>query len=785
MNRVRPGFLLAIALILFCVYMATYGARIHSADTLRIMDAASSVARFGDLNRDEAVWFTPPEANQSLDLRYPLIPYERNEPLMVYTVAIFYRLADLLPQVGYVHMMYFTNIIWTIGTALLLVIWGRRLGYDDGTTTITALLFGLGTVAWLYSKFVFREPQVMFLLMLSALTLSIWRDAPRRWGWCVLALGAFIAAILTKNSAIVALPAFCVLLLRDRPQRTLNRVLDGLLITGIITPALVVLIEPLYTLITPILVQMGANPTYTRPALQAYLFSIGGSLWGTSPVLLLGIAGAVLLIRQGKRQLVWVVVLLLAAYAFVHAAYTGSHWFGGLSYPPRFLVPVLPFAMLLVLPVIAHLRTGKGHRVWWWGGGGIVLYAVSIQTIAAVSFTGMYVDLLPPQANRLIEWAGGMTNPRYLRWVLLPQTWSTLGYEIAWWRVDRIGIAFGYLALAGIVTISLGWRSRCARWSLYGLLLMTITLTAHGMRVLYQQDVEYWAQTPALFEVLEIATTRAQDGEPLLITYDLYSKFIMNYSDTSAFRPIGIGVQPGEAISQAVPPRVESDVPAELLTIAAPRMIDHLAQRHDTLWVLAHNTPFIPWSVRPVEQYMNQRYYLVQAHETADPTVRLLQYDAHQAPSPYTMRLPQHTTDLRYGDHIALTGVTLPAGTHYSAGDTVPLSLHWQTDAPLAADYVVATFIVKADAGYPPLQGRDSMPVDGFAPTSTWRTTQPVIDNRALQLPADMPDGRYDVWVLLYAADSGGQVRLPVTAGQDREGDIGVLPLQLSISSER
>ena len=138
-------------------------------------------------------------------------------------------------------------------------------------------------------------------------------------------------------------------------------------------------------------------------------------------------------------------------------------------------------------------------------------------------------------------------------------------------------------------------------------------------------------------------------------------------------------------------------------------------------------------------------------------------------------------TNLRYGEHIRLTHVSLPNGAIYRAGEAIEASLNWQTDAPLEHSYTVALFAVDA-GGQVIAQGQDTAPQAGFAPTSGWMPKQPVWDHRALRLPDDAPPGDMALWLALYRYDTelGDIRRLPVTAGDSVHRDeIGVLPLRL------
>jgi hypothetical protein len=254
----------------------------------------------------------------------------------------------------------------------------------------------------------------------------------------------------------------------------------------------------------------------------------------------------------------------------------------------------------------------------------------------------------------------------------------------------------------------------------------------------------------------------------------------MNYLNNENVRPLVLAFPPGEAVSPQEPPRVESPYPSALLDLHAPRLLDFLANKHDRLWFLAHNSRFFEWSVRPVERYLSAYHYPLREISTAAPDVRLWEYSTIDAPNPYLFSLPQQTTDLIYGDVIQLRGFTLPEGTRYQPEDVLALSLFWQALDDIDTNYTVAWFVAPED-GVPAASGMNSMPGNGFAPAVTWQTTQTVQDNRGLELPPTLAPGTYQIWVVLYESSSGGDARLSVTAGESIDGTIGVLPVTLRV----
>ncbi len=151
-----------------------------------------------------------------------------------------------------------------------------------------------------------------------------------------------------------------------------------------------------------------------------------------------------------------------------------------------------------------------------------------------------------------------------------------------------------------------------------------------------------------------------------------------------------------------------------------------------------------------------------------------------EAPEAYTTgSVPQPTTlrQARFGEQLHLLGYTLKATTPqgpgvYRAGGTLPISLFWAVDEPLASDYSFFLHLCR-DCEQPPLAAEDGPPLEGYLPTSTWLPGKPARDDRALVLPPDLPLGHYTLLLGSYAPhdpSAAGRLRVSgeATLGDDR-----------------
>ena len=120
------------------------------------------------------------------------------------------------------------------------------------------------------------------------------------------------------------------------------------------------------------------------------------------------------------------------------------------------------------------------------------------------------------------------------------------------------------------------------------------------------------------------------------------------------------------------------------------------------------------------------------------------------------------------GDGIELTAVSLDKTTA-QPGDAIPIRPTWRVTAPPGQP--LTTLIHLAEAGQPPLATGDSPPLNGSYPTTVWEAGELIEDSYTLTIPADLPDGRYPIWIGLYNPET--LARLPLTInGQRQPNDV-------------
>ena len=114
--------------------------------------------------------------------------------------------------------------------------------------------------------------------------------------------------------------------------------------------------------------------------------------------------------------------------------------------------------------------------------------------------------------------------------------------------------------------------------------------------------------------------------------------------------------------------------------------------------------------------------------------------------------------DIQFGDYLQLSGLTLTADDqsldfgdtwNLSANDSIQMIFDWTVLQRPDRDYSLFIHVTPTDSPTPITQVDMALGINSY-PTRAWRIGDRQQDQVTLNLPSDMPQGEYDVWVGLY-----------------------------------
>lgn len=133
--------------------------------------------------------------------------------------------------------------------------------------------------------------------------------------------------------------------------------------------------------------------------------------------------------------------------------------------------------------------------------------------------------------------------------------------------------------------------------------------------------------------------------------------------------------------------------------------------------------------------------------------------------------------EVNYGSLISLDEAVVPT-MRARAGDTLVYTLRWRAIKTVDRSYTV--FVHLRNRRGETVAWGDGLPVQGQKPTNTWAAGAVVVDARQMILPADLPPGKYTLWVGLYTPEDAQ--RLPiVSAGRTQAVENAAFVTELDI----
>ena len=710
----------------------------------------------------------------------------------------FYRLAQAVESIGVVHTLLLFNAFVTAATGAFVYLLARQLGYGAGLARGAApvglahgaapvglglglaLLYGLASPAWVYTKRYMSEPLSSLALASAAycaLRALARGAAPVGLGghalWAVLAGLCLGVGVMNKTANAAFAPVFFAFLLLgdgpgDRPWAARLRWRRGWWRS--------------LAFLLPVALALAATGYYNWVRFGDILHTGYGPNEGFSVPIWEGLAG--LLFSPGKSQFIYFPLLLLLPFwapAFVRRQpavglfflglvvghvllyATWWIWWGGWNWGVRFLVPAWAFAVLLLGEGLWGLRRPSGAG---WAGiaafaalahraapVGLVAASVVVQVLGvAVDHTVFIASLLPlsldPDRLTLADPARQpiLNQLRYLQPRFLDFGWMTADKQPPF-DVPSLGwLSAG--VLASLAALGTAYR-RPGRGAL-ALAALAVAVLVVGNGALTYLERTYEREDRSARAI--VAHLREQAGPRATLIY-LAPRFATLWANAATF---------------AIPTWGQHEE-AELQPSTRARL-ERLVAEYDEIWVISENPPGAPES--GIERWVAAHGFR-QSERWYGP-FRLASYRTGRADAAGFVPLAA-----RFGRAIELTGYTVDEPSRpRRPGETVNVTLRWRALARPDRDYTV--FVHLLDEREQVTGQQDVQPGGGFAPTGGWQPGEALDDRYAVPILADAPAGSHRIEVGLYLPESGE--RLPVLDASGAElGNRIILPTGIQI----
>jgi hypothetical protein len=817
---------LILVAFLTTVYVLSNSGRFHIVDEVSLYAVTESLALRGEVDTNAIAWTqwvnSPGEVLGAFGPDGQVFSKKGPAPafLAVPWYLAVHAFSFLNISVGQLQATLLFNSVVTAWTAALLWLSALRLGYRDRTAMLLGLLFGIATIAWPYAKQFFGEPLSALSLLTCFYGLLSWRSTGRgRWLF-VAGVGAGVA-LATVNAHAVLIAVLVVWwvadwFLRPSPRRPAGTG-DGDFeeMDASRPPTMLTLLRALAVFAAPILLigvllaaynlirfgspfdtgyHFDSGEGFTTPIWQGLwglLFSPYRSVFLHTPLFIASAAASVPFWRRHRSEAIAIGAMSLTLLLLYS---TWWMWWGGYAWGPRFLVPLTPFWVLLLAPVVEKLETGTWRRsrrptgspgtqglriadpqpqaqpstagiALFWSTA--VLAAISFVVQAAAVFMNFvnYETLL--RSLYPTDWSNPLAfgppaqglgaffdSPVFGQFRLMADNLFA-NTDVAWlWADGRIlwlVILPGVAAVLTLACLMLIW------W------------------VLWEDDGRGWRMsTPMVILVvaLPIVTIGAWVGEvsrdPLYGTPEegyraIVADMCKDANSSDAFVnvvPTGYQIpmnwMAGDCLF-ALPTfgyATDSGQHPETLMV-----MDRLMQQHDRLF-------FVTYGVQPNDPDNTlERWLAASAFKAEDKwygDYRLLQYGTSLRLSGVEERQINQALLGKQAEQVTIVAARAPSIA--PAGEPIPIEISFRLEAPTTQN--LRWFVQLLSAQNIPLAQLDTGPDDNYATFSTLPARETLVEHAGLLVPANTPEGEYRLIAGLYNPDAEG-ARLVTVGGPD------------------
>ncbi|MEM7132171.1 MAG: hypothetical protein AAF702_38045 [Chloroflexota bacterium] len=826
--RLPVTALFSLLILLITIYTLTNPGRFRIVDEVSLYAVTESLALRGEADTNTIAWTqfvnSPGEVLGAFGSDGQV--FSKKGPGPAFLALPWYWLLHTLNSFGSVvgvslgllPGVLLWNGVVTAATALLVWLTARRLRYDDRVGLVLALLFGLCTIAWPYATHFFGEPLSSLALLVSfysILTFSCSKNESHvkrgfrlpDWFWLVAAGSGAAIGLLTVTAHIFVIGLLflfgLITILNAAGASTLfhklrQSIASLILLGGPVCIALIILLaynqmrfgNPLETGY-----HFERGEGFTTPILDGLwgliLSPYRGLFWHT-PLFFLSLVALVPFWRRHP----WEAGVISAMSVTLITLYsTWWMWWGGFAWGPRFLVPLTPFWVLILAPLVEESIFTKIVDI---RGKSRLLSSIGFALIVIVVASSFFIQIFATTVNYVnyeielrslfpTDWANPLAfgppaqelrdfwhSPIFGQWYLLQNdVWPNL--DLAWiWRVTlnpsaeiqqfateirwEIVLAGGATLFLAIWLLTRLWNQRSLSnpwpiWCLSLLFLLFLCLWLRGVNQHPRLSETDRAFRDILSVICQEVDTSKPDGPIIYIAPTSYS-VLMNWLPSICGQtpsPYGFAENSMEHVE-------------------TQQVMNRLLEKESRIWFvtgrLSANSP-----TNTVERWLAEHAFLAAAEWIGD--FRLLRYgtparlnNAEEIP------IKVNLTDESGANQIRLTSYRRPSFVQVNR--VLPIELAFtveqQSGAPLR------WFVQLLNSAGTPVALLDTAPLDGYGKFDALPVAQPQIERVGLYLPAETALGSYRLIAGLYDPSAENQ-RLQSELGDDFV-ELGVVEIE-------
>ncbi len=744
----------SVGLLLFNIYFLSYHGGFHSVDEVSTYAVTESLVKFAKLNTNQIAWtqWATTQAEAQGFFGWDGSVYSKKGFAISLFQAPLYWLALHIPNLGMLQTVSILSAILTAGTAMLIVRFLQRLGYSHQTSIFVALIYGLATIAWVYAKYLFSSPLAGFLLMMTAYLLLAYKHERSTWR---LGLAGFCGglAVLTRANNLLLSGIFGIYLMvitfMDNPSRRRGGHV-GTIIIFIIGAMLAGMILLWYNW------QRSGNPLQTGYDLTLFtsnfllglyklLFSPLRGLFIYSPILILSIWGWVRFRREHPLE-AWLCFGLVSLNVLLFSFWSSGE---GLSWGSRFMVPIIPFMVICLTPMLEHKSSILGASKL-----ALTDKACFVTPILLFSF--------------IIQILGVAINP----WIFLSQLQQKFGGEFFLEKTNALydfstSQIVGQIKNWGVQNSDLiWWQPQAFDGLAFGISMMLVMLSGWLLYHVYKQTVQ----------TTEVLKTSAVLALTIVTTFFLLIRYNQtdpqfgghDYGYLQALNDIPEGelvITVAENDYHIPMNRLKNKTPLlgfslndEPLHPTAYPLLENAVHDKSRLWmVTVGKQPIEP--TNRVEAWLAKNAFKATDTWFADE-VRLVSYgvNSQSLESQFSEKIEFQEPS---GNGIRLIMVSYPH--QVKSNQILPVIFEWQISTSLQTNYTIFLQLLSSE-GVLVVQ-HDGQPQGGYAPMQIWQPNEVIIDRHGLAIPETLPCDNYRLIAGLYNPANGE--RLTTFMGND------------------